>query len=316
MVKSTTLPTLDKNASSRFHNSPITLHPFFQWPALSSNLARESSTGTTGFFRGSAQGVRQSGGRRRHFAEGRKDHLVGSAIYNSEIADRGAPFFAAAAGSRSRFFPAPDCAGDRVPARRGIDGLCRLVWSESDGLPGVIVDRYGDHAVLQTLTLAMDLRKGLIVEALQTAAERPPCINHRAQRCAGAASGRAGVAQRGLDGRTAGRPVVIEVSGTPQRASSNWRSTSCTRRRRDFTSINWRITQPWRAGAGAARPGLFHQSGRIRPRLRASRRGQGDGGGSERGKYRKLAAKRRAQLPVDWIEQDVFQVLARGKGGS
>ena len=44
--------------------------------------------------------------------------------------------------------------------------LCRLVWSESDGLPGVIIDRYGDHLVLQTLTLAMDQRKALIIEAL------------------------------------------------------------------------------------------------------------------------------------------------------
>jgi 23S rRNA (cytosine1962-C5)-methyltransferase len=52
-------------------------------------------------------------------------------------------------------------------ARRGVNPrLGRIVWSESDGLPGVIVDRYGDHAVLQTLTLAMDLRKALIVEAL------------------------------------------------------------------------------------------------------------------------------------------------------
>ena len=56
-------------------------------------------------------------------------------------------------------------------ARRGIDSrLCRLVWSESDGLPGVIVDRYADHLVLQTLTLAMDMRKELIVRG---AARRP-----------------------------------------------------------------------------------------------------------------------------------------------
>ncbi len=39
----------------------------------------------------------------------------------------------------------------------------RIVWSESDGLPGVIIDRYGLHLVLQTLTLAMDRRKELIV---------------------------------------------------------------------------------------------------------------------------------------------------------
>lgn len=45
--------------------------------------------------------------------------------------------------------------------------LYRLVWSEADGLPGVIIDRYGDCFVLQTLTLAMDMRKDLIVEALK-----------------------------------------------------------------------------------------------------------------------------------------------------
>jgi 23S rRNA (cytosine1962-C5)-methyltransferase len=40
----------------------------------------------------------------------------------------------------------------------------RVVWSESDGLPGLIIDQYGQHLVLQTLTLAMDRRKELIVE--------------------------------------------------------------------------------------------------------------------------------------------------------
>ena len=44
--------------------------------------------------------------------------------------------------------------------------LRRIIWSESDGLPGVIVDQYGDHLVLQTTTLAMDQRKDLIVSRL------------------------------------------------------------------------------------------------------------------------------------------------------
>lgn len=43
----------------------------------------------------------------------------------------------------------------------------RLVWSEADGLPGIVIDRYGDAFTLQTLTLAMDQRKGMIVEAMQ-----------------------------------------------------------------------------------------------------------------------------------------------------
>ena len=44
--------------------------------------------------------------------------------------------------------------------------LCRVVWSESDGIPGLIVDRYGDHLVVQTLTLAMGIREDLIRDAL------------------------------------------------------------------------------------------------------------------------------------------------------
>lgn len=50
----------------------------------------------------------------------------------------------------------------------------RLVWSEADGLPGVVIDRYGDHFVLQTLTLAMDLKKSVIVESLT--AMFPECV--------------------------------------------------------------------------------------------------------------------------------------------
>ncbi|MGE9270824.1 MAG: class I SAM-dependent rRNA methyltransferase [Verrucomicrobiales bacterium] len=46
------------------------------------------------------------------------------------------------------------------------ESLCRLVWSESDGLPGLIVDRYGAHLVVQTLTLAMHQRLELIINAL------------------------------------------------------------------------------------------------------------------------------------------------------
>jgi 23S rRNA (cytosine1962-C5)-methyltransferase len=57
--------------------------------------------------------------------------------------------------------------------RRGINlNCCRLVWSESDGMPGLIIDRYGSVFVLQTLTLAMDQRQGLIVEALAAEAAK------------------------------------------------------------------------------------------------------------------------------------------------
>lgn len=42
----------------------------------------------------------------------------------------------------------------------------RLVWSESDDLPGVVVDQFGDTLVLQVQTLAMDKRTDLIVGLL------------------------------------------------------------------------------------------------------------------------------------------------------
>ena len=48
------------------------------------------------------------------------------------------------------------------------ESVYRLAWSEADGLPGVVIDRYNDHFVLQTLTLAMDQRKDLIVNALDS----------------------------------------------------------------------------------------------------------------------------------------------------
>lgn len=54
-----------------------------------------------------------------------------------------------------------------VRQERSLDSeVCRLVWSESDGLPGVILDRFGDVFVLQTTTLAFDQRKELLAEAI------------------------------------------------------------------------------------------------------------------------------------------------------
>lgn len=44
----------------------------------------------------------------------------------------------------------------------------RLVFSESDGLPGVIADRYGDFVVVQLSTVGAALRAQSIVEALVT----------------------------------------------------------------------------------------------------------------------------------------------------
>ncbi len=43
----------------------------------------------------------------------------------------------------------------------------RLVWSESDDLPGVVVDQFGETLVVQIQTLAMEKRTTMIEDALQ-----------------------------------------------------------------------------------------------------------------------------------------------------
>jgi 23S rRNA (cytosine1962-C5)-methyltransferase len=97
-----------------------------------------------------------------------RDHLIGSAIYNSKSQIVARRFSRRKQDLDLDFFQRRIAQAVEYRARRGMNPrLCRLVWSESDGLPGVIVDRYGDHLVLQTLTLAMDQRKELIVRALE-----------------------------------------------------------------------------------------------------------------------------------------------------
>jgi 23S rRNA (cytosine1962-C5)-methyltransferase len=97
-----------------------------------------------------------------------RDHLIGSAIYNSRSQIVARRFSRRKQGLDLDFFERRIAQAIEYRVRRKVDPrLCRLVWSESDGLPGVIVDRYGDHLVLQTLTLAMDQRKELIVRALR-----------------------------------------------------------------------------------------------------------------------------------------------------
>ena len=44
---------------------------------------------------------------------------------------------------------------------------CRLVFGEADGLPALVIDKFGEHFVIQTLALGMDVWKPAIVTALQ-----------------------------------------------------------------------------------------------------------------------------------------------------
>lgn len=60
-----------------------------------------------------------------------------------------------------------------LPAARSVaetetaaHSACRLVYAESDGLPGLIVDRYGTYLVIQLLTQGMAVRADQIIDLL------------------------------------------------------------------------------------------------------------------------------------------------------
>jgi len=55
---------------------------------------------------------------------------------------------------------------DRAIARRAPGAYRRLVWSESDDLPGVVADQYGDAVVVQIQALAMEGVSALIGDLL------------------------------------------------------------------------------------------------------------------------------------------------------
>lgn len=46
-------------------------------------------------------------------------------------------------------------------------GACRLVFSESDGLPGLVVDRYGDYLVCQFLSAGIEAWRDVVVAHLE-----------------------------------------------------------------------------------------------------------------------------------------------------
>jgi len=96
-----------------------------------------------------------------------RDRPLGSAIYNPQSQIVARRFSRRKQDLDLDFFQRRIIQALEYRRRAGIDEtLCRIVWSESDGIPGLIVDRYGPHLCVQTLTLAMDLRRDLIRDAL------------------------------------------------------------------------------------------------------------------------------------------------------
>jgi len=97
-----------------------------------------------------------------------RDRLLGTGMYNSRSQIVVRRFSRQRQDLDLDFFQRRLAQAIEYRRRRKVDlRVCRLVWSESDGMPGLIIDRYGEAFVVQTLTVAMDQRQGLIVEALK-----------------------------------------------------------------------------------------------------------------------------------------------------
>jgi len=108
-----------------------------------------------------------------------RDRFLGSAIYNSRSKIPARRFSRQRQDLDADFFRRRLAMASEYRDKLGLDPRARReVWSESDGIPGVILDRYNDCAVLQTLTLAMDQRKDLIADAIEEIL-KPSCIIER-----------------------------------------------------------------------------------------------------------------------------------------
>ncbi len=64
------------------------------------------------------------------------------------------------------FYLARISAAWKYRKKLGYSNCCRAVFAEADGLPALIVDKYGDYLSVQFLSLGMELRKSLICECL------------------------------------------------------------------------------------------------------------------------------------------------------
>jgi 23S rRNA (cytosine1962-C5)-methyltransferase len=105
-----------------------------------------------------------------------RDRFLGSAIYNSRSKIPARRFSRQRQDLDADFFRRRIAMASEYRDKLGLDPRARReVWSESDGLPGLILDRYGDCAVLQTLTLAMDQRQDPIADAIEEIL-KPSCI--------------------------------------------------------------------------------------------------------------------------------------------
>jgi 23S rRNA (cytosine1962-C5)-methyltransferase len=240
-----------------------------------------------------------------------KDHLIGSAIYNSRSQIVARRFSRRKQELDLDFFKRRIAQAAEYRTRRRIDPtLCRVVWSESDGLPGLIIDRYGDFFVMQMLTLAMDVRRDLIADAIIDLFGQVPIIerNDAPVRKAEGLELRSGIL-RG-DGRS---QIETEIEGVKFELDLL-----------HGQKTGFYLDQKHNYGivAGFARDrrilDCFTNQGAFA--LTCARAGAADVTGVEESSENIAGAKRNAalnELKLQWIERDVFQFLrAAEKSGT
>lgn len=99
---------------------------------------------------------------------------------------------------------------DGLIKRQGLTGY-RLCAAESDGLPGLTIDRYADFLVCQILSAGAEFQRDLITQALRTL--YPECSIY--ERSDVAVRKKEGLKERTgvIYGETPTEPVVIEENG-------------------------------------------------------------------------------------------------------
>jgi 23S rRNA (cytosine1962-C5)-methyltransferase len=93
----------------------------------------------------------------------RADRFLGSGIYNSKSQIVWRRFSRDRAALNTDFLRA---AVQRAVGRRTPSSNRRLVWSESDDLPGLVVDQFNDALVVQIQSAALEKRSQLVGEVL------------------------------------------------------------------------------------------------------------------------------------------------------
>ncbi len=93
----------------------------------------------------------------------RADRFLGTGIYNSRSQIAWRRFSRERAALDGAYLRG---ALRRAVARRAAADCRRLVWSESDDLPGLVVDQFADTLVVQIQTAAMEKRSALVGDVL------------------------------------------------------------------------------------------------------------------------------------------------------